>query len=95
MRQLKDITVALLPIGNNEFTMDIEDAVNATLAISPKIVIPMHILDEDPYEFKEKAESKSVIKVAPLTSISMNFRRISLTCCSLYKTTISRYIEPP
>jgi len=54
--------VALLPIGGN-YTMDIEQAVSAVLAISPKIAIPMHYgtidgTEADPVEFKEKVNAK-------------------------------------
>jgi L-ascorbate metabolism protein UlaG (beta-lactamase superfamily) len=43
MKELRDIEVALLPIGGT-FTMDIQEAVEAAIAIKPKIVIPMHHL---------------------------------------------------
>lgn len=66
MKELKNITVALLPIGDNEFTMNLEEAVKATLAIKPRIAIPMHILEANPNEFKEKVESSSHTKVVVL-----------------------------
>lgn len=41
MRELKNIDLALLPIGD-KFTMGIEDAIEATGLIKPKIVVPIH-----------------------------------------------------
>lgn len=61
MRQLGNIDAALLPIGGN-FTMDIADAIDAAIAINPKVVIPMHHLKADPLQFKNKLEEKSDIK---------------------------------
>jgi len=65
MRELRDIDVALLPIGGT-FTMDIQEAVEAAIAIKPKVVIPMHNFKADPQEFKDKVEARSDIKVVPL-----------------------------
>jgi len=65
MKEFGNIDAALLPIGGI-FTMDIDEAVEATLAIKPKIVIPMHIKKSNPKEFKKKVESKSNIEVVPL-----------------------------
>ena len=65
MRELGKVDVALLPIGGT-FTMDIQEAVEATTAIKPCIVIPMHRSNADPQEFKKKAEYKSNIQVVPL-----------------------------
>jgi len=55
--------IALLPIGG-KFTMDIDQAVEATLSIDPKIVIPMHYdtfggIEADPNEFKEKLNARN------------------------------------
>lgn len=41
MKNLKNITVALLPIGGT-YTMNISEAAEAAKDISPKIAIPMH-----------------------------------------------------
>ena len=60
-----DVKVALLPIGGT-FTMDIQEAVDAAIAIQPKVVIPMHYLKADPQEFKEKVEARSDIRAVPL-----------------------------
>jgi L-ascorbate metabolism protein UlaG (beta-lactamase superfamily) len=65
MRELGDIDVALLPIGGI-FTMDIDEAVEAALAISPKVAIPMHNGKEDRNEFKRRLEARSnITTVAP------------------------------
>jgi len=65
MKELRDIDVALLPIGGT-FTMDIQEAVEAAIAINPYVVIPMHHLKANPQEFKKKVEAKTNIKVVPL-----------------------------
>ena len=65
MRELGPVEVALLPIGGT-FTMDIEQAVDAAMAIQPRVVIPMHILHANTQEFKNKVEAKSDIKVVLL-----------------------------
>jgi L-ascorbate metabolism protein UlaG (beta-lactamase superfamily) len=62
MRQLGDVDVALLPTGD-KYTMDNIEAAEAVLAIKPKTVIPMHMWDTDPQEFKRKVEAKSKINV--------------------------------
>lgn len=62
MRKLKDIYIALLPSGGR-YTMDSPEAVEAALAMNPKIVIPMHRLDTELEEFKKQVESSSNIKV--------------------------------
>lgn len=65
MKELGSIDVALLPIGG-KFTMDIPEAVEAAIAINPRIVIPMHTLRADPGEFKDKLEARSSIEVVLL-----------------------------
>lgn len=65
MGELGAVEVALLPIGGT-FTMDIQEAVDAAIAIQPKVVIPMHYLKADPQEFKEKVEARPGIKVVAL-----------------------------
>lgn len=57
----EDVDVALLPIGGN-FTMDIQDALEAVQMIKPKVTIPIHydtfdLIKADPFEFKEKNQS--------------------------------------
>jgi L-ascorbate metabolism protein UlaG (beta-lactamase superfamily) len=65
---LGKIDLALLPIGGNNFTMDIDEAVQAALAIHPRFVIPMHVLKQDPDDFKRKLESQSRTRVVVLKS---------------------------
>jgi L-ascorbate metabolism protein UlaG (beta-lactamase superfamily) len=65
MRDLKNIDVLLIPSGGT-YTMDIEDAAEATVAINPKEAIPMHLWDKDADEFKRKVESTSDVKVVLL-----------------------------
>lgn len=65
MGEFGPVDVALLPIGGT-FTMNIQEAARAAIAIKPKIVIPMHRLEADPGEFKKKVEAESKIKVVPL-----------------------------
>lgn len=65
MKEFGDVDVALVPIGGT-YTMDMDEAVDAVIAINPKIVIPMHMKDTDPEEFKKIVEEKSDIKVVPL-----------------------------
>ncbi|HDD46235.1 MAG TPA: MBL fold metallo-hydrolase, partial [Candidatus Aenigmarchaeota archaeon] len=67
MEKIGNVDVALLPIGGT-YTMDVEDAINACLAIKPKIAVPMHYnylegLERDPAAFKEGVEKASGIKV--------------------------------
>ena len=50
MEQLPEIDIALLPMGG-KFTMDLYEAVRATLMIQPKLVIPIHHLDANPEGF--------------------------------------------
>jgi len=67
MNSLKGLTAVLVPIGGT-YTMDIEQAKEAVLAMKPKIAIPMHYnflegLKADAKEFKEKVETKGETKV--------------------------------
>lgn len=47
MNALKNITVALIPVGGDNLTMDLYDAIQLINKIKPKIFIPMH------YELKQ------------------------------------------
>jgi len=52
------IDVALLPIGGN-FTMDMDDAIEAAKMLRPGLIIPMHynvwpVIRQDPGEFRRK-----------------------------------------
>lgn len=62
MKELKNIYVMLIPSGGT-YTMDNSEAADATIALHPKIAIPMHIWDTDPKEFKKMVEQNSDIKV--------------------------------
>jgi L-ascorbate metabolism protein UlaG (beta-lactamase superfamily) len=65
MNKLGQVDVALLPIGGT-YTMDIDDAIDAAIGISPKVAIPMHHLKADPLEFKNNLETQSTIKALSL-----------------------------
>ncbi|MFW9851277.1 MAG: MBL fold metallo-hydrolase [Candidatus Thorarchaeota archaeon] len=58
MKVMGDIDLALLPIDGH-YTMDVEEATEAALAIEPAIAIPMHTRDADPEAFKSLVEGKS------------------------------------
>jgi L-ascorbate metabolism protein UlaG (beta-lactamase superfamily) len=51
MSELGAVDVALLPIGGT-YTMNISEAVQATLTIKPKAIIPMHHLKAQPRNSK-------------------------------------------
>lgn len=65
MRELGRVDVALLPMGGT-FTMDIEEAVEAAIAIDPRVVIPIHRFDSDLQYFADKLEPRSDVKLLPL-----------------------------
>jgi len=65
MRKLRNIDLALLPTGD-KYTMDNTEAAEAAVAISPKIVMPMHTWEKDREEFKRKVEANSRIQVVLL-----------------------------
>jgi len=65
--RLEKIDLAILPIGDN-FTMGIDDAVEAVKLLQPKKVIPVHyntwpLIKQSPSEFKEKVQSTTAIPV--------------------------------
>lgn len=62
MEELRDVDVALLPIMGRA-VMDLDEAVEAAVAINPKVAIPMHRREISEMEFKEKVEARSDIKV--------------------------------
>ena len=66
MKGLEGIDVMLVPSGGT-YTMDIEDAAEATIAIHPKKAVPMHLWDKDAGEFKRKVESVSDVVVVVLS----------------------------
>lgn len=68
MKKIGEIDVAMLPIGGS-FTMDVDEAVDAALAIKPHIVIPMHFKKKgipQAYRKKVEAQSHSTISVVLL-----------------------------
>ena len=66
MKTLPAIDVALLPIDGT-YTMDVPEAVEATLAIKPRIVIPIHRREANVKDFQRQVEAKSNIKVLVLS----------------------------
>lgn len=65
MKEFGELYVVFLPIGGT-FTMDQEEALDAVTTIKPKIVVPMHMKDANPTEFKKLVEENSDVKVIPL-----------------------------
>ena len=74
MKVLKDIDVALLPVGGT-YTMDAKEATEATMHIKPKLAIPYHWGDivgerNDAEQFTESAACEVKI-LAPGDSLSL------------------------
>ena len=67
MNLLGQIDLALLPCGGT-YTMDVPEAIEATLSIKPRVVIPMHSRGADLTVFKKKVEKASKTKVVLLDS---------------------------
>lgn len=65
MKTLPPIDVAFLPIGGT-YTMDVPEAVQATLAIKPKMVIPIHRRESEMEDFQKQVEARSTTKVLAL-----------------------------
>jgi L-ascorbate metabolism protein UlaG (beta-lactamase superfamily) len=68
--RLHPLDIALLPIGGN-FTMGIDDAVEAVKMLAPRTVIPMHygtfpVIAVDPQLFRKKVESSTSARCAVL-----------------------------
>jgi len=67
MKNLEDIDIALIPVSGT-YVMTAEEAVEATLAINPKLAIPMHYgaivgSESDATLFKDKLEGKVPVKI--------------------------------
>lgn len=62
MKALNNIDIALLPIMGRA-TMDVNEAVDAAIAIRPRIAIPMHRRGASATEFKDKVEARSTVTV--------------------------------
>jgi L-ascorbate metabolism protein UlaG (beta-lactamase superfamily) len=65
MRKFGRVDVALLPVGG-KFTMDLGEAVDAAIAINPRVVIPIHRFETDPRKLTDELETRSDIKSIPL-----------------------------
>jgi L-ascorbate metabolism protein UlaG (beta-lactamase superfamily) len=65
MQKLGRVDVALVPIGGT-FTMDIDEAAQAAIAINPKVVIPMHRFEADLRKIADQIETRSGIRVIAL-----------------------------
>jgi len=57
MKDLKNITVALLPCGGN-FTMDFDESTDCALDFNPEIVVPMHNWNKDLSQFSDLMKKK-------------------------------------
>jgi len=62
MKKLKGIDLLLIPSGGT-YTMDNPEAAEATIAMNPKMAVPMHIWDTDPAEYKKRVEAGCSTKV--------------------------------
>lgn len=58
MRELEDIDIAFVPM-NMPYAMDIEQAADAVLAFSPRIVYPYHYRGSDVEAFKKNVEAQN------------------------------------
>ena len=58
MNDIKNIDVALLPVGDT-YTMGFAEAAEACSIIKPKACVPMHDWDKDLSEFEEMAKAKA------------------------------------
>ena len=65
MKELDGIDLLLIPSGGT-YTIDNIEAAEAAASIRPKKVIPMHIWDTDPGEFKRKVQSVSDVQIVIL-----------------------------
>jgi len=61
MKEFGKVDIAFLPIGGT-FTMNIQEAVQATSIIKPNIVAPMHLLKANPDTFKKEIKNAVVLK---------------------------------
>ncbi len=65
MKAFGKVDIAFLPIGGT-FTMDLQEAVQATSIINPNIVVPIHFLKANPDIFKREVEQKLKTKTVIL-----------------------------
>ena len=66
MEHLKNIDLALLPIGSRDFTMGVPEAIKAVRLINPKVTIPIHRYESNLTEFKNVIEKETTTKVEVL-----------------------------
>jgi L-ascorbate metabolism protein UlaG (beta-lactamase superfamily) len=67
MKDVKNIDVALLPIGGT-YTMDVKEAARAANLIKPKTVVPMHyntfdMIKADPKDFEKLVDKSIEVKI--------------------------------
>lgn len=64
MKKIKNIDIAFVPMGG-KFTMDVNEAIETTKAIVPKIVIPIHKLDKDFSDFAKELSGMKIKCIIP------------------------------
>lgn len=62
LKKIKDVDVMFCATGGT-YTMDNDEAADLTIAIKPKVALPMHIWDTDPTVYKKKVEAACPTKV--------------------------------
>jgi L-ascorbate metabolism protein UlaG (beta-lactamase superfamily) len=65
MKEIKNITIALLPIGTGNTAMNINTAAQAANITNPKIVVPMHyeLGEKNPYKFQKLVKKKIKVEI--------------------------------
>lgn len=66
MSNIRDISLALVPVGGDNLTMNIEDAAKMVNEIGPEVVVPMHYevkKQEDLMNFKSLVEKKVKVEI--------------------------------
>jgi L-ascorbate metabolism protein UlaG (beta-lactamase superfamily) len=64
MNNIKGIDIAFVPMGG-KFTMDIQEAIEATKTISPVFAIPIHKLDKDFDDFARGLKGEKIKCIVP------------------------------
>ena len=64
MKNIQNIDIAFVPMGG-KFTMDAKEAIQATKAIRPKIVIPIHKLNQEFDDFVKGFNDESIQCLVP------------------------------
>ncbi|NYT18288.1 MAG: MBL fold metallo-hydrolase [Methanobacteriales archaeon] len=59
MKELGTVDVAFLPIGGT-YTMNVEEAAQATLKIQPSLVVPIHHLEVDPQDLAVELRGEGI-----------------------------------